>query len=95
MSETYEDSSNDEQAYKNNLSNVIAKLQQIDGYDNAYGAVVCFVDKKQETFTIHGVNLDPDEVKAVFLLATADFKTEVVDRIKAQFEKELTNPNQH
>jgi hypothetical protein len=95
MSKTFEQSTNDEQSFKNHLGNVIAKLQQIDGKEDAYGAVICFVDKKQESFTIHGVNLLPEEVKAVFVLATADFQTELVDRIKAQFEKELTNPNQH
>lgn len=31
MSTTFESSSNNEEAFKNNLNNVIAKLQQIDG----------------------------------------------------------------
>ena len=44
MSTTFEQSTNNEEAFKNNLKDVIAKLQQIDGYDDAYGAVVCFVD---------------------------------------------------
>ena len=95
MSTTFESGTNNEEAFKNNLKNVVAKLQQIDGHDDAYGAIVCFVDKKQETFTIHGVNLLPDEVKAVFLLATTDFKTEIAQRVAAQVEKKMTNPPQH
>ena len=85
---------NDEAGYKKHLAEVVDRLAAIDGQDDSQGAVVCFVDKKEQAFSIHGVNLDTAEVKAVFMLATTDMRHDL-EKIKAQIEKELTKPNQH
>ena len=85
---------NNEAGYKKHLAEVLERLAAIDGKNDALGAVVCFVDKRLEAFSIHGVNLDTAEVKAVFMLATADLRHDL-EKIKAQIEKEITNPNQH
>ena len=85
---------NDEAGYKKHLAEVLDRLAAIDGKNDALGAVVCFVDKKEQAFSIHGVNLDTAEVKAVFMLATTDMRHDL-EKIKAQIEKELANPNQH
>ena len=94
MSETYSDHHGDESGYKKALKAVVDRLNSIDGQDDSQGAVVCFVDKKAEEFSIHGVNLDSAEVKAVFMLAASDMRHDI-EKIKAQIEKELTNPKQH
>jgi hypothetical protein len=86
----------DEAGYKKHLTEVLDRLAAIDGKDTSLGAVVCFVDKKAQAFSIHGVNLDSSEVKAVFMLATADPDMRLdLDRIRAQLEKEITQPPQH
>lgn len=86
----------DEAGYKKHLTEILDRLAAIDGRDNSKGAVVCFVDKKEQAFSIHGVNLDIAEVKAVFMLATADPDMRLdLDRIRAQIEKEVTQPPQH
>lgn len=94
MTEVYSDEHGDEAEYKKALKAVVDRLNSIDGQDDSQGAVICFVDKKAEEFSIHGVNLDSAEVKAVFMLASADLRQDL-EKIKAQIEKELTNPNQH
>ena len=86
----------DEEGYKKHTAEVLDRLAAIDGKDTSLGAVVCFVDKKAQAFSIHGVNLDSSEVKAVFMLATADPDMRLdLDRIRAQLEKEITQPPQH
>lgn len=87
---------NDEAGYKQHLAEVLDRLAAIDGKNDALGAVVCFVDKRVEAFSIHGVNLDSSEVKAVFMLASADPAMRAdFERLKAQIEKEVTQPPQH
>ena len=85
---------NDEAGYKKHLAEVLDRLAAIDGKNDALGAVVCFVDKRVEAFSIHGVNLDTAEVKAVLMLAGAAQHLDI-EKIKAQIEKEITQPNQH
>ena len=91
---TNNEDTNDEAGYKKHLAEVLDRLAAIDGKDDSQGAVVCFVDKRAEAFSIHGVNLDTAEVKAVFMLATVDMRHDL-EKIKAQIEKEITQPNRH
>lgn len=88
------DSIGNQSEYDKHHAMVLDRLAKIKGDETKDCAVVIFIDRdKQELFT-HGINLTSDEVTAVLAIATADIQGEL-DRIKAQVEKELTNPQQH
>lgn len=88
------ESTGDQISYDKHHAMVLDRLAKIKGDDTKDSAVVIFIDRdKQELFT-HGINLTSDEVTAVLAIATADIQGDL-DRIKAQVEKQLLNPQQH